>query len=228
LIDVDLAEDRGDDGVYVRGSSAYLDWVADRVEAARLAGKKSGERRRARKKTEPNANQNEPKPTKRNVLEPSVSSSSSVSDSENTGITLRVHGAGAESLPEGQGNLPGIAGGGPPGKPKRDRYTPEVRAKMHAFLATYAACYRARYGGPPEGIRDPAMVNKVGTWIGGLSTERAKNLIEVYLQIDHRPIAESQHDLWQFFRNLNRIGNALSTGQDPAGINWDKVFGGAA
>jgi hypothetical protein len=47
LIQVKLAVVR-DDGVYVRGSSDYLDWAFEQRELARAAGKKSAEARRAK------------------------------------------------------------------------------------------------------------------------------------------------------------------------------------
>ena len=45
LLGVCLAEVRGD-MVYVRGSSAYLDWAAEKREAAKIGGKKSAKRPR--------------------------------------------------------------------------------------------------------------------------------------------------------------------------------------
>lgn len=112
--------------------------------------------------------------------------------------------------------------------PKKSRFSDETKNKMRAFIATYSSGYREKYGAPPEGIRDKALVGKLGHWIEHTSEERACQLVQVYLQIDHKWINDSCHDLWQFFRHLNRIGNALATGQDPGGINWAKVFGGAA
>jgi hypothetical protein len=45
LIHAGLAEDLGDE-VYVRGSSAYLDWLIERQESGRVGGKKSAQRPR--------------------------------------------------------------------------------------------------------------------------------------------------------------------------------------
>jgi hypothetical protein len=113
-------------------------------------------------------------------------------------------------------------------KGRKPKFSEETRRKMHSFIVAYSDGYKAKYGGPPEGIRDKAIIGKIGHWIESVSEERARNLVEVYLQVDYRPINESCHDLWQFFRHLNRIGNALSSGADPSGINWNRVFGGAA
>lgn len=82
LVQVGLAEIRGD-GVYIRGSSAYLDWIAERREAARLGGKKSAEARAT--KPQANANQNQP-----NLKQTQPSYSSSFSGSKkksNTALT---------------------------------------------------------------------------------------------------------------------------------------------
>lgn len=96
---------------------------------------------------------------------------------------------------------------------------------MAAFFTAYAEAYREKYKSPPEGMRDKALVGKVGHWIESVSESRAVQLVQVYLQIDHRMINDSCHDLWHFFRHLNRIGNALTTGVDPGGIDWEYVFG---
>lgn len=82
LIEANLAEAR-ESGVYVRGSSQYLDWARERREAAIIGGKKSAEVRRkkngsAQPKPEANPKQT---PTKRNQTQPSDSGSVSVSGS---------------------------------------------------------------------------------------------------------------------------------------------------
>lgn len=99
---------------------------------------------------------------------------------------------------------------------------------MQSFLVAYGEAYKAKYGSPPEGVRDPAIIGKIGHRIKNTSAEHAILLIQIYLQINYKAINESQHDLWQFFRNLNRIGNAFHTGKDVDSIDWSKVFGGAS
>lgn len=78
LIQANLAEER-DGGIYVRGSSQYLEWVAERRRAAAAGGKKSA-KKRAKKPQTPQANG---KQTQANVnqTQPSGSYSSSGSDS---------------------------------------------------------------------------------------------------------------------------------------------------
>jgi hypothetical protein len=111
---------------------------------------------------------------------------------------------------------------------KKPKFDDATRNKMRRFFAVYADGYKTKYGAPPEGMRDKAIIGKVGHWIESVSEDRAVQLAQVYLQIDHKWINESCHDLWQFFRHLNRIGNALTTGQDPGGIDWNRVFGRSA
>lgn len=208
--------------VYVRGSSAYLEWIAEKREQAKVAGKKSAESRMKKtgsaqpkksknsKPTEPTWS-NEPR-TEINDAEPSCSRSLSVSENkESTSCT------GLTPVDLQQELIP-----------KQSKFKEPTKEKMRAFIATYAGAYKARYNSSPEGLRDKAVVGKIGHWIETVSEQRACELAQVFLQIDYKPINDSCHDLWQFFRHLNRIGNALNTGADPSGIDWAKVFGGAS
>jgi hypothetical protein len=74
LIEANLAEER-EDGIYVRGSSEYLSWVAERRLAAQAGGKKSAEKRSKKPKQTP---------TKRKQTQPSGSISSSGSNSDSS------------------------------------------------------------------------------------------------------------------------------------------------
>jgi hypothetical protein len=71
LIEANLAEER-EGGIYVRGSSEYLSWVAERRLAAQAGGKKSAEKRSKKPKQTP---------TKRKQTQPSGSGSISSSGS---------------------------------------------------------------------------------------------------------------------------------------------------
>jgi hypothetical protein len=215
IIEVGLAEDLGE-FVKIWNSEKHFAWVRQKVEAGKAGGKKSGT---ARSKTiKENQKRNEAGLSAVKRSEPSSSSSLSFSEkTKNTFLTESV----AQASPPAQLPLPG--------EPKGQKFADTTRAKMRTFIAAYAEGYQAKYGGPPEGIRgNKALIGKIGHWIESVSEDRAISLVQVFLQIDHRPIAESQHDLWQFFRHLNRIGNALATGQDGNSINWNKVFAGVA
>lgn len=72
LIQANLAEER-EGGIYVRGSSQYLEWVAERRRAAKAGGKKSAEKRsKIPKQTQANGKQKQPNT---NQTQPSGSSS---------------------------------------------------------------------------------------------------------------------------------------------------------
>jgi hypothetical protein len=111
--------------------------------------------------------------------------------------------------------------------PKQSKFSDETRRKMRAFIGTYAKGFQEKYHGPPESIRDKALIGRIGHWIEHVPEVRAIQLVEVYLQVDYRPINESLHDLWQFFRHLNRIGIALDTKASGGTVNWAQVFQGA-
>lgn len=209
---VGLAEEV-EGGVRCKGSKEAFAWLFQKQGA----GKKSGE---TRKKT-----QRKPKRTSTDV------NARSTDDNVREPLTLNLTlPPSLDHSPSGVSNELALV---PPDSlplPKASKFTDATKGKMRAFLATFASAYREKYGAPPEGVRDKAIVGKVGHWIEHVSEERACQLAQVFLQIDYRPIAESQHDLWLFFRHLNRIGNALSTGKDPGSIDWGRVFagGGAA
>lgn len=186
-----------DDGIRMKGSDEHFAWWFQRQAAGRAGGLASGTKRSL------SGRQRSSSGTKQN--EPSSSSSSS-EETTNT-------------LPIGMGPSAPI--------PKKFKYSESTRLKMKAFIAAYADGYREKYGASPEGVRDKGVIGKLGHWIEMVSEEHALRLVGAYLKIDHRRITESQHDLWQFFYHLNRIGNALANhGANPDGIDWSKVFGG--
>lgn len=78
LIQANLAEVR-EDGIYVRGSSQYLDWVNERREAGKKGGEKSA-KKRSEKKQIPQANAKQSS-SKTEQTQPSSSSSCSFSGS---------------------------------------------------------------------------------------------------------------------------------------------------
>lgn len=211
--------------VYVRGSSEYLNWVREQRIKGASGGKKSAKRPRdahgrllKTSKQSPSSHQANSKGVQASY---SYSYSSSDSNSE------KELSAKNENLETG-GNVVAIAPTPPEvPAPKGSKFSEHTRAKMRTFLGAYANAYRTKYGGAPEGIRQKALIGKVGHWIEHVSEARALSLIQVYLQVDHRPINESYHDLWNFFRHLNRIGVALDTGKDANQIDWGKVFGRA-
>lgn len=218
VIDAGLAE-RREGGVYARGSEEHFGWLFERQEAGRRGGIASAASKA--KQHSSSAKQHSSK-TKQN--EPSYSSSFSFS--KNKDSKTKECADAALLISDGSTQVSQTQ---KPSAPKGSRFTPETRAKMGQFYAAYARAYKARYGSEPEHLRaDKALIGKVGYWLEGVSIERATNLVEVFLQIEHRPFVENFHNLWEFFRHLNRISHALSTGENPGAVNWGKVFGGVA
>ncbi len=223
LIKVGLAE-RRESGVYAKGSEEHFGWLFERQEAGRRGGIASAASKAKQSSSKIKQSLSKPKQssskTKQNV--PSSSSSFSFSKNKEEKTKESFHDSQATGLIQSPISTP-------PEKPRVSRFSEATRAKMGQFMATYARAYRARYGSDPEHLRaDKALIGKIGYWLESVSIEKANNLVEVFLQIEHRPFVENYHNLWEFFRHLNRISHALSTGENPGAVNWGKVFGGAA
>lgn len=208
-----LAEAR-DGGIYVRGSSQYLSWTIEAKEQRKKGGRNSAQARLEKYGTARPQIQTgfELTPNSTRTGSNSLEVSGFSSGSEKKEITLRVQET-ADAVPAPI--------------PKREKFNEHTRKKMQSFLAEYASGWKTKYGGNPESLRDKGLVGKLGHWIETVSEDRALSLIQVYLQIDYRPFNESYHDLWQFFRHLNRIGVALDTGKTTGQVDWSYVFGSA-
>ena len=226
--------------IYVRGTRDYLSWTVDKQNSGSLGGQKSAQRPRdAKGRLLPNEPEyltsvqaeSKQNPSRPKQIQASASASASKSNT-NTYIPSECvsEPPAADSLPairQEEKNLPEEIQPGVPA-PKRTKFSDLTREKMRAFIAAYAKGYREKYQGTPEGIKDKALIGKLGHWIEHVSEVRAINLVEAYLQISYRPFDENYHDLWQFFRHLNRIGVALDTGKDANSIDWSKVFAGGS
>ena len=214
LIEVGLAEIR-EDGVYIRGSSAYLDWVAERREAAKRGGKKSAEKRSSKrqpksKQTQPNAKQNE---ANANQTQPSVSGSFSVSDS-NTKTE--------ESI-----GVPAVADSHPAVSDK-NLAKAEQAQKANQFVGSYVKAYQTRFpDSRPEDLNDGKVRGQILAWVKDYPLDRACQLIQVYFQMEAKWFGTKGYDFLTFRNNLNKIGQALDSGTDPDGhsVDWAKVFG---
>jgi hypothetical protein len=195
--------DIADKGIRIKGTRGRIEWL----KKLRISSKKGGEKTRAKWQAKRLAKE-KPKPEPKEgalslVPVPALVLTNNINTEENTGALAPVES--------------GIV-------PKKSKFNQATRQKMVLFIRAYAEAWKAKYNSNPEGLKDKALIGKVGHWIEGVSEQRALDLIQVYLQVDYRQINESCHDLWQFFRHLNRIGIALDSGQDTAGINWAKVF----
>jgi len=212
VIAAGLASDDGE-FVLVEGSKKQFAWLT----AASENGKKGG----------PAASKARLENIKKSKRQNTSGGTQNTSDTSSYSFSSSFSNTNTENkIPSGESQLALV----PPADlpvPKKSKYSEETRTKMRAFIAAYSSAYREKYGGPPESLRQKPIIGKIGDWIEHVSEERAIQLVQIYLQISYRPIDESCHDLWQFFRQLNRIGNALATGQNPESIDWRKVFGAA-
>ncbi len=234
LISCGLAE-RRQEGIYAKGSEKHFSWWFDGIEQRSNAGKKSAQRPRDDKGRLLPTRSNGPlddagsplgnntrqvsneSPTRSNEIQPSSSSSSSSSlKKKNKEKEINAVAVAPASVHEIQS------------LPKKSKFSEETRKKMYGFLKAYTTRWKEKYGGNPEGVRDNALIGKLGHWVGGIGEYRAISLVEVYLQISFKPFDDTYHDLWQFFRHLNRIGNALDTGKESPTTDWSQVFGASA
>jgi hypothetical protein len=190
LVGACLAEVKGD-MVYVRGSSTYLDWAAEKRQAASAGGKKSAQRPRNAKgqllktsKQSPSSHQAEPK-----LSQASDSDSVSSSDSKSK--------SGKENLSE-----------------KLEKRPPKAAAKVEGVgevIAFYCEQWRERYHGNPDvGSKGSGQVK---TLVKDFGVEKAKRLIQAYLQMPDSLYVTRRHDLGTLLLNTNPVSHFIATGK---------------
>lgn len=104
----------------------------------------------------------------------------------------------------------------------------EAKEKARAFVAAYVKAYQVKFpAGRPEDLSDGKVRGQILNWIKDYSLERAKQLIQVFFQMDNKWFQQKGYDFMTFRNNLNLIGQALDSGVDPSGskIDWEYVFG---
>jgi hypothetical protein len=198
-----------EEGVYAKGAEEQFAWYRQKCDAAKNGGRPKKEKPA---ETEKKPEETETKPTRIEKNPPSPAPSLSpvpIQKEKEENITAIVSIAPASEI-----------------VPKKSKFSETTRAKMRTFFAAYSDAYKQKYNNTPEGIRSKALVGQIGHWIEHVAEVRAIDLVQVYLQISYRPFDENCHDLWQFLRHLNRIGNALNTGVDSNMTDWTKVFAG--
>lgn len=205
LLGVGLAEIRGDD-VYIRGSSAYLEWIAEKREAGRKGGLA-----KARKRKQPVADASKGKQTL-----PSASYSSSSSGS-NTQNEESIGAADAAALPSVSEKNLGLGR-----SPERGTAKAETAIKANRFVGAYVKAYQTRFPDRrPEDLNDGKVKGQILNWIAGYPLERACDLIQVYFQMDTKWFTTKGYDFLTFRNNLNVIGQSLDSGEDPGGGKID-------
>lgn len=95
-----------------------------------------------------------------------------------------------------------------------------VKQGMPVFIGFYVTAYQKRYGKqcrPDVGGKAQGLMRAI---LKDIPLTRACQLIQVYCQMDVKWFITKAHDIGTFRENLNVIGNALDTGQNPGGIDW--------
>lgn len=187
LLGVCLAELR-EDGVYVRGSSAYLDWVHEKREAGRSGGKKSAQRPRDAKgrlvkesKQDPSSDQAESK-----QIQPSVSSSSSSSDSFSV--------SGSEKSSDGLEIEPRPSG---------------------AVWDAYREAYRSRYGEDP--VRNAQVNSQIKQFVSRVPAGEAPEIARFYLSHNESYYVKRMHPVGLMLQDAEKLRTEWITGTRMTG-----------
>lgn len=183
LIQANLAEER-DGGVYVRGSSQYLEWVAERRRAAAAGGKKSA-KKRAKKPQTPQANgkQTQAKDELAKQTQPSGSSSSSGSSSDSCSGSEELH--------------PPVAAGS----------TKELRDEI---WKRYSNAYFSRYKTEP--VRNAVVNSKIKLLAERLGDE-AKDVVEFYVTHNNAFYVRSTHQIGLCLQDAEGLRTQWATGR---------------
>lgn len=185
LIQANLAEVR-EDGVYVRGSSQYLDWVTQRRDAAKRGGQKSSEKR-TQNKQKPQANAKQTS-TKSKQTQASGSISGSISGSSSN--------SGSVNTPYGQNEV---------------LQAEPVKHKGKKFIEVYSELFKARYGTNPHIDGKTAGIAKRVS--ESLTIEKITLYLDAFFQLPDSKLIKEKHPIGQFEFKLNEIVVFAETGQ---------------
>jgi hypothetical protein len=188
LIQAKLAEVRGE-YVYVKGSSQYLDWHAERKEKAAENGQKGGRKSAQRPRNAKGqllkcpSNSQAPSKQKPSTSKPSDSDSDSDSDSRS--------GTGS-----GQGST-GL----------------QPAAESPSVIKLYCDLWKARY----KSQRSPDIRGKTAGQLNGLAKDlgldRARVLITAYLQMPDEWFVTKTHDVSTLLSNLAKVALFADSGR---------------
>lgn len=201
LIDSKLADVRGT-FVYVRGSSAYLDWIREKREQAKEAGKKSAEIRKSKtgsaqpeggkgSKT-PKISEREPNENRTDVNGTEPSDSYSFSDS----------GSSSDFNKNPTGSIK---------KPAKAEAPAKQSLKTNDCIALYCRLWTDKYTGSKCDVlgKDAGIVKRI---VGALGAPRTFTLLTAYFVIPNPWYAEKRHDLSTFEIDIKKIGHFADTG----------------
>jgi hypothetical protein len=182
-----------EDGVYVRGSSEFTDWLNDKRATASVGGKKSAQRPRDAKgrlkktsKQSPSRIQAEPK-----TVQPSGSGSG--------------FGSGSRESPSGISAIALVPSVVPGTAIEKAGFNP---------VGLWCQLYRLYVGTSTELLKED--VGKLTNFGRGRSEEKLRRLFSCYFQIQNSFYQGRGYPVWAFFKDLQAISNAAETGVDPS------------
>lgn len=175
----------GENGVYVRGSSAYLDWLNEKKIAGAVGGKKSAKRPRNAKgqlvktsKQNPSTDQADSK-----CVQASSSSSSSFSSSSSS--------SGSEILNLAQGSA-----------------TP---APSSLVWAKYSDAYERRYGAKPT--RNASVNGKLAQFLKRVAAEEAPAIAAFFVAHNDQFYVKSMHPVGLLLKDAEKLRTEWATGR---------------
>jgi hypothetical protein len=92
------------------------------------------------------------------------------------------------------------------------------------FVAEYVKAWQRRYGDKTRPDLGGKVQGQIKAFMKDRDVDRAVQLIQVYFQMDDKWFVTKCHDFGTFIENLDKVGLALDTGNDPSGVNWSEVF----
>lgn len=174
LIECGLADVR-DRSVYVRGSSEYLDWHAEKREQAREAGKKSAESRRK----------------KSGSAQPKGGKGHKKSEREPNDIRTQVNGTEPSGSLSLSGSNSDFGNENPPD------------SKPQAFLAGYCRRFKLKYGDNPEILgKDAGIATRVTKAWG---KDKIELYLDAFFAMPDAWLVKTKHPIAAFETKINEI-----------------------
>ncbi len=191
LLEVGLAELQ-DDGVYVSGSSQYLDWVAERRKAAAIGGQKSAVSRRNKrtlsqaKSKQKEANANQTQPSASASFSASGSFSDSGSGSAEVALVSKKPDPDAKAAPDGE--------------------SPTAKTWQ-----AYKQAYATRYGEPPSWNAKTA--GQLKQFISRIPQVEAPDIAAFYLGHNNYYYVSKGHPVGVMLQDAEKLRTEWVTGK---------------
>lgn len=205
MIDCGLADLR-DDGVYIRGAEEHFSWWFRRSKA----GVKSAESRKQKFGSA--------QPSPRTLFDDTPNNVEHCPNSPEP-LTLSL------SLPLTQNTktpLRGVARVAPQPRPKN-----EEGLKVRELIAAYCEAFKSRYGENP--VIDGKTQGLARQMARHVPLEKAKQLVQVYVQMQDSWFVTKHHDFATFAQNISKVAVAAARGENRKTADttdWNKVFQG--